>query len=172
MGATEPLHPKNQPEARRTDDRRVMIQRCRSCSQDGGLPIGLRPGEDHSRYGGGCFEPSTGQSRRPSGDRQQYRQDAPFRGRWKRGAEAQAIGRSRGGRTTKIHAIVDAHERPIAIEVTPGHLGDVRVATACARSAALRRRIRHPLRQARSKLHRRHHVRSRRHLLDLIQSGA
>ena len=31
---------------------------------------------------------------------------------------------------------------------------------------------RHPLRQARSKLHRRHHVRSRRHLLDLIQSGA
>ena len=32
--------------------------------------------------------------------------------------------------TTKIHAIVDARGRPIAIEVTPGHLGDVRVATA------------------------------------------
>jgi transposase len=48
----------------------------------------------------------------------------------KRGAEAQAIGRSRGGRTPKIHAIVDARGRPIAIEVTPGHLGDVRVATA------------------------------------------
>jgi transposase len=47
-----------------------------------------------------------------------------------RGAEAQAIGRSRGGRTTKIHAIVDARGRPIAIEVTPGYLGDVRVATA------------------------------------------
>jgi Transposase DDE domain len=42
----------------------------------------------------------------------------------------QAIGRSRGGRTTKIHAIVDARGRPIAIEVTPGHLGDIRVATA------------------------------------------
>src|SRR6202042_3356984 len=48
----------------------------------------------------------------------------------KRGAEAQAIGRLRGGRTTKIHAIVDARGRPIAIEVTPVHLGDVRVATA------------------------------------------
>ena len=48
----------------------------------------------------------------------------------KRGAQAQAIGRSRGGCTTKIHAIVDARGRPIAIEVTPGHLGDVRVATA------------------------------------------
>ena len=44
--------------------------------------------------------------------------------------QAQAIGRSRGGRATKIRATVDARERPIAIEVTPGHLGDVRVATA------------------------------------------
>jgi transposase len=43
----------------------------------------------------------------------------------KRGACAQAIGRSRGGRTTKIHAIVDERGRLIAIEVTPGHLGDV-----------------------------------------------
>jgi transposase len=52
------------------------------------------------------------------------------RRRAEKGAEAQAIGRSRGGRTTKIHAIVDARGRPIAIEVTPGHLGDVRFATA------------------------------------------
>jgi transposase len=52
------------------------------------------------------------------------------RRRAERGAQAQAIGRSRGGRTTKIHAIVNARARPIAIEVTPGHLGDVRVATA------------------------------------------
>jgi transposase len=44
--------------------------------------------------------------------------------------QAQAIGRSRGGRATKIRATVDVRERPIAIEVTPGHLGDVRVATA------------------------------------------
>ena len=45
-------------------------------------------------------------------------------------AQAQAIGRSRGGRATKIRATVDARERPVAVEVTPGHVGDVRVATA------------------------------------------
>jgi transposase len=41
---------------------------------------------------------------------------------------AQAIGRSRGGRTTKIHVVVDCLGRPIAFEVTPGQLGDVRTA--------------------------------------------
>jgi transposase len=64
-------------------------------------------------------KPSTARPPRPTARR-----------RAERGAEAQAIGRSRGGRTTKIHAIVDARGRPIAIEVTPGHRGDVRVATA------------------------------------------
>ena len=58
-------------------------------------------------------------------------QTFPLHGRGrKRGAEAQAIGCSRGGRTTKIHAIVDALGRPIAIDVTPGHRGDVRAAAA------------------------------------------
>jgi transposase len=47
-----------------------------------------------------------------------------------KGGGGAAIGRSRGGRSTKIHAIVDARGRPIAIEVTPSHLGDVRVTTA------------------------------------------
>jgi hypothetical protein len=50
------------------------------------------------------------------------------RSRPARGAEAQAIGRSRCGRTTKIRAVCDALGRPIAIEVTPGQLGDVRAA--------------------------------------------
>jgi transposase len=49
-------------------------------------------------------------------------------GRRKRGAHLQAIGRSRGGRTTKIHAVVDSQGRPIAFEVTAGQLGDVRAA--------------------------------------------
>jgi transposase len=49
------------------------------------------------------------------------------RGR-KRGDQIQAIGRSRGGRTTKIHAVVDGAGRPIAFEITPGQLGDVRAA--------------------------------------------
>jgi hypothetical protein len=47
-----------------------------------------------------------------------------------RGADAQAIGRSRGGRTTKIHAVVDGLGRPIAVEITGGQLGDLRAALA------------------------------------------
>ena len=42
----------------------------------------------------------------------------------------QAIGRSRGGRTTKLHAVVDGAGRPLAFEITPGQLGDVRAAVA------------------------------------------
>jgi len=41
--------------------------------------------------------------------------------------EEQAIGRSRGGRTTKIHAVVDGQGRPLAIEITPGQRGDLRL---------------------------------------------
>lgn len=40
----------------------------------------------------------------------------------------QAIGCSRGGRTTKIHLVVDGNGRPIALGVTPGQLGDMRAA--------------------------------------------
>ncbi|WP_157580375.1 IS5 family transposase [Rudanella lutea] len=36
----------------------------------------------------------------------------------------QALGRSRGGLTTKIHALVDALGNPIRIELSPGHAGD------------------------------------------------
>jgi hypothetical protein len=38
----------------------------------------------------------------------------------KGGKLAQAIGRSRGGRTTKIHALTDACCRPIAFLLTGG----------------------------------------------------
>lgn len=70
------------------------------------------------------------QSRRRSNDRLHHSQSPPLGRRRKRGASEQAIGRSRGGRTTKIHAVVDGVGRPVAFEVTPGQLGDVRVAQA------------------------------------------
>jgi transposase len=38
------------------------------------------------------------------------------------------MGRSRGGLTTKIHALVDAHGRPIAIKLTEGQAHDGRSA--------------------------------------------
>jgi transposase len=42
----------------------------------------------------------------------------------KRG-EDQALGRSRGGLTTKIHALVDALGNPIALALTPGQIHDL-----------------------------------------------
>jgi transposase len=41
-----------------------------------------------------------------------------------RGEKNQAIGRSRGGRTTKIHAVTDEHCRPIAFSITGGQVPD------------------------------------------------
>lgn len=55
----------------------------------------------------------------------QHREPSPpaCRG-WKRGADAQAIGRSRGGATTKVHLVVDALGLPIEFEITVGQRHD------------------------------------------------
>src|SRR5271155_6237483 len=53
------------------------------------------------------------------------RQGAPRRRRWKRGAQIQAIGRSRGGLTTKIHALVDGLGNPLHVHLTAGSVHDV-----------------------------------------------
>ena len=41
-----------------------------------------------------------------------------------RGEHQQVIGRSRGGRTTKIHALTDAECRPVAFLLTGGQIAD------------------------------------------------
>jgi transposase len=46
--------------------------------------------------------------------------------RRKRGARAQAIGISRGGRTTKIHALVDLLGRPLRLVLTLGNTSDIK----------------------------------------------
>src|SRR3954451_13153500 len=64
---------------------------------------------------------------RPSGagaHRQLRREGAPLGFRRQRGERSQAIGRSRGGRTTKIHALTDRLCRPIAFLLTGGHVAD------------------------------------------------
>ena len=48
----------------------------------------------------------------------------------KGGADTQAIGCSRGGRSTKIHAVADHVGRLIAFDLTPGQRGDIRPAAA------------------------------------------
>ena len=57
-------------------------------------------------------------------DRQFGGQGASLRRRRKRGERTQAIGRSRGGRTTKIHALTDSECRPLAFLLTGGNVAD------------------------------------------------
>jgi len=61
-------------------------------------------------------------------DRLHSRQSASLGGGRKRGEQKQAVGRSRGGRNTKVHALADAKGRLIAILLTGGEAHDCPVA--------------------------------------------
>jgi transposase len=61
-------------------------------------------------------------------DRFHAHQGAPLGFGWKRGEQKQAIGRSRGGRNTKIHAIADAKGRLLSLLLTGGEAHDCPVA--------------------------------------------
>src|SRR5580700_2640808 len=43
---------------------------------------------------------------------------------WKGGIHRRALGRSRGGFTSKVHCLSDARGRPIAFHLTPGEAAD------------------------------------------------
>jgi hypothetical protein len=62
---------------------------------------------------------------RHGGGRFDAHQSSPLRSRRKRGAFRHAIGRSRGGRTTKIHALTEDHGRPLALQHAPGNAHDL-----------------------------------------------
>jgi transposase len=55
-----------------------------------------------------------------SDDRLDHRPGAPSRGRWKRGIQRNALGRSRGGFSTKIHRRTNAEGLPIDTAITTG----------------------------------------------------
>lgn len=77
--------------------------------------------------------PRAGVGRRAAGrclDRLVGRQGAPLRVRRQRGERSQAIGRSRGGRTTKVHALTDEQCRPLAFVLTGGQVADCTAAEA------------------------------------------
>ncbi|WP_245928038.1 IS5 family transposase [Bosea psychrotolerans] len=57
-------------------------------------------------------------------DRQFHRPGPPARRRWKEGGEDHALGRSRGGPSTKIHAVVDQDGLPVRLHITPGRASD------------------------------------------------
>src|SRR5262249_48593492 len=66
--------------------------------------------------------------RQKSRDRFHAHQGASLGLRRKRGEQTQAIGRSRGGRNTKIHAIADAKGRLLSFLLTGGEAHDCPVA--------------------------------------------
>jgi transposase len=63
-----------------------------------------------------------------SHDRQHSGARASGGQRRKRGERDQAIGRSRGGRTTKIHVLIDLAGRPRAYRLTGGNVADITAA--------------------------------------------
>lgn len=75
-------------------------------------------------------------------DRQHLRQSSAFRFRRERGASCQAIGRSRGGPTTKLHALTDVIGRPYALMLTAGNISGIKAAPTVLERAG---RMRHLL---------------------------
>jgi hypothetical protein len=66
-----------------------------------------------------------GVRRRAADDRCDHHPCASLRGPRKRGAERNALGRSRGGFSTKSNARTNAEGLPIGVVMTPGQAHDV-----------------------------------------------
>lgn len=75
------------------------------------------------RHAGGRGWPACG-----GVDRQHPYEGPPLGGGWKRGACRQAIGISRGGRNSKLHALTDGEGRPLRFLLTGGNVADCRAA--------------------------------------------
>jgi hypothetical protein len=81
-----------------------------------------------------------GRERRRRGAGPDARRDhdprAPARGRCKGGQEGQALGRSRGGFSTKLHLRCDARGLPLAVVLTPGQTHEARAFAALVEDLA------------------------------------
>ena len=98
------------------------VQPLRALGRKGRLAGGVRgPRRCRRATGGGAA-------------RQHSCEGASLRCGWQRGQQVQALGISRGGRATKIHALSDGQGRPLAFLLTPGQAAD-----CCAAEALLRR---------------------------------
>ncbi|MEM8752706.1 MAG: IS5 family transposase [Pseudomonadota bacterium] len=142
--AIEPLLPQNQPGARRVDDRRVISGivhvlksgcRWKDCPKVYGPPTTIYNRFNRwSRKGlwGRIFAELVAQTEVPedlSIDSTAVRAHRSAHG-GKGGRKVQCIGRSRGGPTTKIHALTDSCGRLAAFLISPGNVADITVAPA------------------------------------------
>jgi transposase len=95
--------------------------------EDALQPIGALGGE--TRVAGIVRQP--GGRRRTAcrgSDRQHPHEGAPLGRRRKRGALLQAVGLSRGGHNSRLHALTDGEGRPLRFLLTGGQLADCRAA--------------------------------------------
>ena len=140
--AVEPHLPKNQPGARRVDDRRVIsgifhVLKIGCRWQD--CPVEYGPSTTiYNRFNRWSYKrfwlklledlAAIGAVTKSTAVDSTYvkAQRSAFGG--KGGARAQAIGPSRGGQTTKIHVLTDVVGRPFALTLTPGNVSDITVA--------------------------------------------
>src|SRR3712207_2688214 len=73
--------------------------------------------------------------------RQLAREGPPLGIGWKRGEWEQAVGRSRGGRTSKVPCLADDRGRPVAFALTPGNVADITRAVPLLSAVAPPRRL-------------------------------
>ncbi|MFL0588314.1 IS5 family transposase [Sphingomonas olei] len=146
--AIKPHLPKNQPGARRVDDRRVISGilhvlkvGCRWCD----CPTDYGPSTTvYNRFNRWSHRDfwlklldalvDAGAVTRSTAIDSTYvkAQRAAFGAN---GGSAQAIGRSRGGWTTKVHALTDVIGRPYALMLTAGNVSDIKAAPALLQRA-------------------------------------
>jgi transposase len=147
--AIEPHLPRNQPGARRVDDRRVISGilhvlkvGCRWCD----CPTDYGPSTTvYNRFNRwsrrgfwlkllDALVDAGAVTKNTAIDSTYVKaQRAAFSA--KGGRSAQAIGRSRGGWTTKVHALTDVIGRPFALMLTAGNVSDVKAAPALLKQA-------------------------------------
>ncbi|WP_420893849.1 IS5 family transposase [Sphingomonas sanguinis] len=141
--AIEPHLPNNQPGARRVDDRRVISGivhvlkvGCRWCDCPADYGPSTTIYNRFNRWSRRGFWlklldalVNAGVVAKSTAIDSTYikAQRAAFGGK---GGQIQAIGRSRGGWTTKIHALTDVIGRPYALMLTAGNVSDVKAAPA------------------------------------------
>ncbi|WP_429807211.1 IS5 family transposase [Ensifer sp. B1-9] len=142
--AIEPHLPKNQPGARRVDDRRVISgiihvlkSGCRWCDCPADYGPSTTIYNRFNRWSRRGFWTKlldalaeAGAVTKSTAIDSTYikAQRSAFGG--KGGGRRQAIGRSRGGWTTKVHALTDVLGRPYALMLTAGNVSDVKAAPA------------------------------------------
>ena len=152
--AIEPLLPRNQPGARRIDDRRVIAGIVHM------LKCGGRWADCPAEYGPATtvYNRWNRWSRRGIWTRmlaalteegwiaETAQIDSSYIKAHRsaggaKGARADAIGISRGGRTTKVHAFVDLLGRPLRLVLTQGNTSDVKRADLLIDETASMKRI-------------------------------